>query len=152
MLYIFDKDGTICRSISGQKFINSVDDQELYPDVKLRLLKLKHDDRIAVASNQGGVAFGFMSIIEAAEIVRHSSQLIGGARYILCPHHPNGTNEFRIDCEYRKPKPCMLFQMMEQLNYNRADTIFIGDMDTDEQAALHAGIDFVWAKDFFNRQ
>lgn len=61
-LYIFDKDGTICRSKSGKQFINSPEDQELIPGVKEKINELKaYDHKIAIASNQGDVAFGIIT-------------------------------------------------------------------------------------------
>lgn len=76
MLYIFDKDGTVCRSKSGQKFINSWEDQELIPGRGEKIAELKAQGRkIALASNQGGVAFGFMSYDEAEEIMAHAADL-----------------------------------------------------------------------------
>ena len=150
MLYIFDKDGTICRSTKGN-FVNSVDEQELYPDVLPRLAKLKHDDIIAVVSNQGGVAFGFMDQATAGDIVRHAAQMIGARDYVFCPHHPEGTNEFGIKCEYRKPKPGMIFFLLERFNCLPEDACYIGDMRSDLLASRKAGIVFHWSDDFFGR-
>lgn len=151
MLYIFDKDGTVCRSKSGSKFINSVDDQELFPDVLPRLLRLKKGDRKVIATNQGGIAFDIMSQMEVRDIVRHSAQLIGASDYIFCPHHPDGKNEFAFDCDCRKPKPGMILSMMNRFSTEAKDTLYIGDFKTDREAAFSAGVDFVWAYEFFDR-
>lgn len=150
MLYIFDKDGTICRSKSGAKFINSADDQELIPNVAERCAELRADGHaLAVASNQGGVAFGIMTESEAEQIVKHAAQLINADAWNVCPHHPAGNNEFAIECNCRKPGSQMIFDIMVVLGYTASDTIFVGDRPEDEGAAVTAGIGFVWAKDFF---
>lgn len=48
-----------------------------------------------------------------------------------------------------KPSPAMLNEIMRQFNAVPTDTIFIGDWDTDRQAAEAAGVAFAFAKDFF---
>ncbi len=151
MLYIFDKDGTICHSKSGQKFIHSIDDQILIPGVKEKCEFLREQSHsLTVCSNQGGVAFGFMSYEDAHVIITHAARLIRAHYYIFCPHHPDGTNKYGWECTCRKPSPEMLFMTMESFDYSPKDTIFIGDMLTDKQAADAANIKFEWAKDFFN--
>lgn len=149
MLYIFDKDGTICQSKFGAKFINSADDQELIPGVAAHCAELRAKGHtLAVASNQGGVAFGIMSEAEAAEIVAHAAQLIHADAWNVCPHHPDGNNKFAIECNCRKPGPQMLLDLMEKLGYTPETTVFVGDRPEDEGAAKAAGVAFVWAKDF----
>ena len=51
--------------------------------------------------------------------------------------------------EWRKPKPGMLIELMDSLGFTPVDTLYIGDRDSDQQAAEAAGINFIWAKDFF---
>lgn len=146
MLYILDKNGTTCQSKSGQKFVNSAVDQILIAGVAKKCERLRnkgHD--LAICSNQGGVAFGFMTYREAFLIVNHAAGLIQARFAIFCPHHPNGTNKYGVECTCRKPKLEMLFETMEVLDYQPEDTIFVGDMLTDEQAAEAAGIEFMWA-------
>ena len=152
-LYIFDKDGTICQSKTGKKFINSIDDQELIPGVadKIEELYRAGDHFVAVASNQGGVAFGFMSEDDARKIVKHAAHLIGSLRFRVCPHHPNGINEYATDCQCRKPGPQMLIDLMLSLGYTPKNTVFVGDRLEDQQAARNAGVAFVWADEFFGR-
>ncbi len=36
------------------------------------------------------------------------------------------------------------------LGVNPEETLFVGDMESDRQAAENAGCDFVWARDFFD--
>ena len=51
----------------------------------------------------------------------------------------------------RKPKPAMLRGLMKQFNVSPAETIFVGDQETDRQAAEAAGVEFRWAGEFFNK-
>lgn len=152
-LIIFDKDGTLCRSKSGKTFINSVDDQEFIPGVVETVAELKKQNiQIAIASNQGGVAFGHLTMKEAWEIMIDAGEGIGAGIYMFCPYHPEGTVlEFRRDTENRKPLPGMIFAIMGRLGI-KGDTpvLFVGDREEDQQAAKNAGVDFMWAKDFFD--
>lgn len=151
-LYIFDKDGTICQSKSGQKFINSVQDQELIPGVREKINQIKSTGaKIAIASNQGGVAFGFMTYNEAGEIMNDAANLIDADCFVFCPAHPDGTVPgYRYNSENRKPEPGMIFNCMIHFDIkDLADVIFIGDRPEDEEAAMRAGVDFMWANEFF---
>ena len=152
MLFIFDKDGTICHSASGQKFINSKDDQELIPGVLEKVEVLRKDGHtLAVASNQGGVAWGIMSEVEADLIVAHAATLIGAEDWRMCPYHPKGSKpEYARESTCRKPSPGMILELMESLAFLPDQTIFIGDRDEDEGAAQAAGVEFIWEKEFFS--
>lgn len=153
MLYIFDKDGTICKSISGERFITSADDQRLIEGVSKKIQSLHNEGHtLAVASNQGAVAFGIMTLDEAIKIVKGAAELIQAELYLFCPHHPGGNNEFAIECDCRKPKPGMINQIMASAKVGPKDTVFVGDRPEDAAAALVAGVRFIWAKDFFGRQ
>lgn len=49
----------------------------------------------------------------------------------------------------RKPRPVMLTEIMAAVNAMPTEAVFVGDQETDRQAAEAAGIEFVWARDFF---
>lgn len=151
MLFIFDKDGTICRAISGDKFINSVDDQELIPGVLEVCERLREEGHtLAVASNQGGVAFGIMTAEQAQEIVGHAADLIGAEAWAVSLTHPAGRiTEYAVETDYRKPGPGMLNDLRKRLGFDVADTRMIGDRPEDIQAAAAAEVKFSWTKDFF---
>lgn len=51
----------------------------------------------------------------------------------------------------RKPSPGMLLDAMEAFNVSPDETLMVGDMDEDEQAAKAAGGHFMNADIFFNR-
>ena len=152
MLYIFDKDGTLCESVSGKKYINSLEDQGLMPGVAARCQALRaQGHRLAVASNQGGVAFGIMTYEAANDIVEDAASLIEAVTYRMSPYHPKGRiAQYAIEHPDRKPGPGMLLSIMAELAASPAETIFIGDRPEDEQAAQAADVAFVWAKEFFS--
>lgn len=154
-LFIFDKDGTICQHRDGpDKFINSIEDQVLMPGVADKIAVLKADGhKVAIASNQGGVAWGYMTYHQARAIVAHAARLIRADTWLLCPHHPDAPDEkYGIHCRCRKPLPGMLLDLSvdERMRVDDiADIVFVGDMETDQQAAEAAGVRFEWAAEFF---
>lgn len=64
----------------------------------------------------------------------------------ICPHVPHAS------CPCRKPKPLMLIRLIHRFQVRPDETLFVGDMDRDEEAARRAGVSFLWAHEFFNRQ
>ena len=61
----------------------------------------------------------------------------------FCPHAP------RSGCPCRKPRPGLLLKAMAFWGVGPHETLYVGDMDVDEQAALAAGVRFAWAWNFF---
>lgn len=54
-----------------------------------------------------------------------------------------------IDSSWRKPLPGMLKAAMHLYNMASDQTLYVGDRPEDEQAAIAAGVDFMWADQFF---
>lgn len=157
-LIIFDKDGTLCTSVidskSGKSHApNRLDDQEYFDDVESKAYELKATGNIlAVASNQGGVAFGIFSADEAELLVSSAAAYIGAAAYRVCFYHPKGhVTPWNTEHHTRKPQPGMLLELMAQFNKQPGNTIVVGDWKTDQDAAEAAGCQFIWANTFFER-
>lgn len=154
MLFIFDKDGTLCYSNNGHIFISDADDQRVYDkrDDICRLLKYS-GHKIAIASNQGGIAFGHTTKEEVEKMMQHVSDEVGADFSIYCPFHPNGTVEpYDIESKMRKPGPLMLNICMDVLGFKKEETFFIGDRKEDELAAKNAGVTFFDADIFFEEK
>jgi len=156
LLFIFDKDGTLVTKRGGgdPPIPNHVDEQIPLPGVVERCRELREAGHtLAIASNQGGAAFGYLSYEEAYRLVAHAAGLIKAEAWEMCPHHPQGTvAAYAVDCGCRKPRRGMLISLMYYLEFKAENTIYVGDMDTDRQAAEAAGVRFVWADEFFNRK
>ena len=150
-LYIFDKDLTLVQGSNGHA-PNKIEDQHLFSGVAERCEELRNDGHIlAVASNQGGVAYGILSENEAHELVQHAARLIGAVDYEVCTHHPRGKiPHYSIVCSCRKPAPGMILALIDRLNGTVEDTIFVGDAESDREAAEAAGVSFVYANEFFD--
>ncbi len=129
-LVIFDVDGTLVTTKSGATFRKTADDWQWLPG---RLEGLQELDRrgvkLAIATNQGGVAFGYFS---HAAIVSELYKLADEAHIPLvmwCETHPKASiDEYRVESPRRKPGPGMLNEIIEQgrlLHMGRC-VLFIG--------------------------
>lgn len=61
----------------------------------------------------------------------------------MCPHAP------KAGCFCRKPHPYLLYKSMKTARAAPSETLYVGDMDSDREAAQRAGVDFLWAWEFF---
>lgn len=154
-LYIFDKDGTLVGGANGRP-ANKPSEQTPLSGVVEKVAELRAaGHKIAIASNQGGVSWGFISEAQAIELMRDAADKIGGAAWIFSPDHlkaPRGGNYdsiMRPGVAAPKPSPDMIIRLMNDFSSAPRDTIMIGDQESDSQAAEAAGVRFVWAKDFF---
>ena len=68
------------------------------------------------------------------------SQGVDGARLL---HEDKKYSQF--SGKFKKPDAGMLLAAMDIYGYKPEDTVFIGDMDVDEQAAKKAGVKFIHA-------
>jgi D-glycero-D-manno-heptose 1,7-bisphosphate phosphatase len=100
---------------------------------------------VVIVTNQSGVGRGLYK----EEFVHQAHDLIsrrtaeGGARidgYYFCPHHPSAEiEEYRRECECRKPAPGMFRQAAADLGLDLPRSFVVGDKGTDIQAARAAG-------------
>jgi len=150
-LIIFDVDGTLVTTKSGATFRKSADDWQWLPGRLERLRELQGQGvKLALASNQGGVAFGYLLM---QDVIIEFYKMMDDCQFDsirICFYHPNASIEaFRQDSPMRKPEPGMLVEIMQEQDVSAIDTLMVGDRPEDEGAAKAAGIDFMWAKDFF---
>jgi D-glycero-D-manno-heptose 1,7-bisphosphate phosphatase len=54
-----------------------------------------------------------------------------------------------VDCLCRKPQPGMLLNIMKHFGTAPEQTLYVGDLEVDREAARRAGVAFKWAWDFF---
>lgn len=157
MLYIFDVDGTLIRSFMREGDAeHDYDDVELLPGRygKLNDLKARPGTRFAIASNQGGVAFGYQTEAQVrAKMARVIAEL-GMWDVPLTLHvafnHPNAKLAgYKRDDGMRKPGPGMLLLASRVHGVPHPECVYVGDMETDQQAAIAAGIPYVDQGAFF---
>jgi D-glycero-D-manno-heptose 1,7-bisphosphate phosphatase len=152
-LYIFDADGTLRRTtVAGLPCPNEPGQWELIPGVRERLARVDWSPasaRFGIATNQGGIGLGYLTYEMAhallVEMVRQAFGVEPPTGSIeICPHAP------QEGCPCRKPRPGMLLKLMHRFRARRDETLFVGDMDRDEEAARRAGVRFLWAHEFFD--
>jgi D-glycero-D-manno-heptose 1,7-bisphosphate phosphatase len=148
-LVIFDADGTIRRcTVPGQPCPNQPGEWEYLPGVEAALDRLfacgKH---IGICSNQAGVAAGFLTDEAAYDLLAELLEpwaVTGNHQIQYCPH---AVDSF---CFCRKPSPYLLHSIMAYLHVtDRREVLYVGDRPEDEEAAERAGVDFLWAWEFF---
>ena len=150
-LIIFDADGTLRRcTVPGQPCPNRPGEWEVIPGVREKIATLPERMRFAIVSNQGGVGLGMMSLRAAYEML----EALGEAAFwetrkdffwlFACTHAP------KAGCVCRKPSPVMLYEAMKRARAQPSETLYVGDMASDKEAAQRAGVAFCWACTFFD--
>ncbi len=136
-LVILDRDGVINKE--SAEFIRSPDAFQLI-DGSLEAIAsfTQADVRVAIATNQSGVARGYLDIdtlnrIHALLCTR--AEVVGGRIDLIafCPHGPDD------GCSCRKPAPGLLESVAARFSAPLGSVPFIGDSLRDLQAAEQAG-------------
>lgn len=169
-LYIFDADGTLCDRETGA----------LLPNVAERIAALPADAQCAIVTNQGGVGLRhWMESGGFGEPEKLPTEEHARSQYARVAANAFGEREYSVhmcfayqakssgnwapapegrekDSEWsqgwRKPAPGMLINAAVAHGAYAANTVMIGDSDADRLAAVAAGIPFMHADEFFNRE
>lgn len=165
-LLILDKDGTLVKPKSSDQFVQHPRDQEMFPEVPSLLRSYyKQDWTIAIASNQGGVAAGYKTLKDAIKEIEYCCKITGIRHALFCPDDGQDClsvaatlekdvqystirlskcqSKFHFPGQYRKPQPGMLKTLIAL--HNPTEVLFVGDRPEDKEAAMNAGVDFMWA-------
>ena len=156
-----DFDGTIRYSKTG-KFINRPDDIILFSDVQDKIWEYRNNGFLIFGiTNQGGVAFGFKSVEDIEKENQRTLDLFEKNPFHIVQasfaHEKGRDNNYKYKSLLRKPNYGMLVLcevMAKNLGFNVDwdQSIFVGDRDDDENCAINAGIKFISANDFFERE
>lgn len=116
-------------------------------------------DRFAIVTNQGGVGWGYHTVAEVDRRIGHAVALTHFFyRRPFTVHvafeHPRATVPLFKQTpdmrDRRKPAPTMILEAMDLHGVGQADTLMVGDLDSDAGAARAAGVDWVHEGDFFS--
>ena len=132
-LVILDRDGVI--NIDSDAYIKTVDEWIPVPGSISAIARLSLAGyRIAVATNQSGLARGYFDEITLAhmhtlmrELVEEEGGYIDAVCY--CPHAPDA------GCNCRKPATGLLEQIAEELHIPVAGAWYVGDSEKDIELA-----------------
>lgn len=138
-----DRDGTINADNHG--YINNPADFVLLPN-SAKAIKLLNDlnYKVVVVTNQSGIARGYFTLDQVAEIHARMKELLAedGAYVddiLISPYHPDGVVEpYNIAHEDRKPGTGLLKKYYANNNFKTSKSFMIGDKTSD----LEFGINF----------
>ena len=136
-LIILDRDGVI--NADSDAYVKHPDEWHALPGSLQAIAKLHRAGwKIAVASNQSGLARGYFDV--AALNAMHQKCLaqvraLGGHidAFFICPHGPDD------DCNCRKPLPGMFHDIGRRFDVNLKGVPAVGDSLRDLQASAAAG-------------
>ena len=135
-----DRDGVLNRRIMGD-YVTCLDEFEVLPGVLEALARLvKLDFRLAVVTNQRGIAIGRMTREDVAGVHGFLSRevaLTGGRldEFYICPH------DRHEGCDCRKPSPGLLDQAHAHRPIDWQRSWLIGDSDSDILAGKARGFE-----------
>jgi len=101
---------------------------------------------ICVITNQAGIGRGYYTEQDfflltdwMCNVFRLEGVFID--KVYFCPTHPeDGIGEYKVDSPFRKPGAGMILQAVDELGIDLADSILVGDKETDIRAGIAAGI------------
>lgn len=138
-----DRDGTLIEDVG---YLDRVARVAIYPWTidALRVLR-REGFRLVVVTNQSGVARGRFPESLVVDVHRHLDEAFarGGVSidgYYYCPHHTaSRLDQYRADCNCRKPRPGMVEQATRELDLDVPRSYVIGDSWSDVGLANAVG-------------
>lgn len=137
-----DKDGTVIVNVPYNVEPVRI---ELMPGIESLAALQRAGYRFVMISNQSGVAHGYFSEEALHDVWDRVGQLLKECgvdidAFYYCPHHPEGqVDQYRVECECRKPKPGLIQRAAGELNIDLSRSWFLGDILDDVEAGNRAG-------------
>lgn len=138
-----DRDGTLLWEPEDTKQIDSLERLRILDGVMDGLRRLQESGfSLVLVSNQNGIGrpeFPVESFeIPQAEFLRLLRERgVIFHKVFVCPHLPAD------NCDCRKPKTGLVRDFLRDRSINLAESLMIGDRDTDRQFALNIGVRFI---------
>ncbi|MGA7510416.1 MAG: D-glycero-beta-D-manno-heptose 1,7-bisphosphate 7-phosphatase [Erwinia billingiae] len=139
-----DRDGTMNED---HGYVHEIDNFQFIDGAIEAMQELKKMGyALVMVTNQSGIARGifsedtFMQLTEWMDwsLADRDVDLDG---IYFCPHHPEGViEEYRQQCDCRKPEPGMLLSAQKELNIDMAASYMVGDKIDDMLAGKAAGV------------
>lgn len=140
----FDRDGTLIEEVG---YLHRPDQVVFISDAIPAMQMLQSAGYfLIIISNQSGVARGYYTENDILNVHQYMDQFLRKEGIVIngfyyCPHHPDAkVEQYKIDCNCRKPATGMIRQAETDLKINLNGSFMIGDKISDVQCALNAGI------------
>ena len=140
-IVVLDRDGVIIDDLGYTYKTADLKIGEIFSELIILLKKV--DVYLAVCTNQSGVGRGYYSQEEMETFNSHLQkrllEIYGFSFHFLiaCIHQPVD------ECLCRKPKPGMLFSLIDSLRVEPEQILFVGNSLTDKLASFAAGISYM---------
>lgn len=151
-----DRDGTLIEEVH---FLRRIDQVRLLPGVPEALRDLRDAGfALVVLTNQSGVARGLLTEETLAGLHAELSRLLTEQGVALdgiyyCPHHPDhGPEEYRQDCNCRKPAPGLFEEACRDLDLEPASSWAVGDRLRDLEGAARLGCRGILVRTGYGRE
>ena len=146
---LLDRDGVINVEKS---YLHKIEDFEYEKNVVEGLLKLRDlGYKFAIITNQAGIARGYYTEEDYLKLQNFieddlMKKGIKIEKSYFCPHHPNVTGKYGIECNCRKPNTGNFELAIKEFDIDVKNSFMIGDKITDLIPAEKLGITPVLVK------
>lgn len=131
-----DRDGTIIEDTGYIKHPGEI----IFPPRSFEALSLLQEGYLLfVITNQSGIAKGFTTEDEVAEVNRYLIEVLKDKGIFIqalyyCPHSSED------NCACKKPKPYFILKAADQFNLDLSKSFIIGDHPSDVYCGINAGV------------
>ncbi len=140
---LLDRDGTINEQMG---YINHIERFIMLPGAAQAIKRLNDKSvPVAVVTNQSGLARGYFPAELLAQVHGKMNNALAEVSahvdgIFICPHHPEAKEEqYRVDCQCRKPKTGLFDQASKELGLDLHKSYLVGDRWSDLKAAVKCG-------------
>lgn len=139
-----DRDGVINKEIN---YLHRIEDVEFIDGIFAMCRFFEEGGFLPiVVTNQAGIARGYYSeddfhVLNDWMLNEFRQKNIHIRKVYFCPYHPtDGVGKYKKDSLDRKPLPGMLLRAQKEFSLNMAESILLGDKESDIQAGIAAGV------------
>ena len=151
-----DRDGTINVE---KNYLYRKEDFEFIEGVPQALKLFREKGYLLILiTNQSGIARGYYSVSDMEKLHEYMQSELRkyNAQFddiFYCPHHPEAViEEYRIDCDCRKPRTGMFERAIEKYNIDIRNSYAIGDRERDLIPAEQLGVNCIFLSEGVSRR
>lgn len=140
---LLDRDGTINVE---KNYLYKTEDFEYEEGVTEALKEIqKKGYKLAIITNQSGIARGYYTeedFLKLTEFIHNDLKKYGITieKTYYCPHHPDGSGKYGIDCDCRKPGTLLFEKAIDELDIDIKNSYMVGDKISDLIPAAEIGL------------